>query len=316
VLSQKPYETPKYLLEKCKMHPVVLTAVAGADHPVALESTRQAVSNGLIEPILVGDQAIINSIAKELGWDVSHFRIVHAPDHNKVSAAAVALARGGEVAALMKGQVHTDDLMKAVVNRDLGLRTGRRLSHIFHMTIPERDRVLMITDGAINVAPNTTTLVDITQNAIDLAHALGNLNPKVALISGTETIIESMPSSITAAEVVKRANNGEVIEAMVDGPFALDIAISPDAANLKGIDSPVAGYADILIVPNIETGNSLFKMMTYFMSATAAGIVMGAKVPIMLTSRADPAEARVASAALASIVANRTMELKSLFPKE
>jgi phosphate acetyltransferase len=316
VLSQKLYQIPPYLLEKCKIHPVVLTAVAGADHPVALESTRQAVGYGLIEPMLVGDQAIINSIAKDIGWDISHFRVVHAPDNKKASAVAVALARGGEVAALMKGQVHTNDLMTAVVNRNLGLRTGRRLSHIFHMTIPERDRVLMITDGAVNVDPNTNTLVDITKNAIDLAHALDNPNPKVALISGTESIIESMPSSVIAGEVVKRFNNGEVIEAMVDGPFALDIAISPDAAKLKGVDSPVAGYADILVVPNIETGNGLFKMMTYFMSATAAGIVMGAKVPIMLTSRADPAEARVASAALSSIVANRSTEPKFIFPKE
>ena len=306
LLSQKPFETPPYLLEKCKQRPAVKTAIAGADHPVALESTRQAVHHGLIDPVLVGDKAIINSVAKGLGWDISNYRIIHAPGDDKAPAAAVALARGNEVAALMKGQVHTDALMGAVIDRNLGLRTGRRLSHIFHMTIPEHDRVLMITDGAVNVVPNTDTLIHITQNAVDLAHALGNSNPKVALLSGTESIIKSIPSSINANEVVKRANNGEITGATIDGPFAFDNAISPDAAKLKGVDSPVAGYADILVVPNIETGNGLFKMMVYFMSATAAGIVMGAKVPIMLTSRADPAEARVASAALAAIVANKT----------
>lgn len=304
MLSQKPYEIPPYLLAKCKGQAPVLTAVAGADHPVAMESARQAASHGLILPVLVGDQDLIRSIAQTMDWNISGCRIVNSPGEDKAPAAAVALARGHEVSALMKGQVHTDALMSAVVNRDTGLRTGRRLSHIFHMTIPERDRVLMITDGAVNVLPNTDTKMHITQNAVDLAHALGNTNPKVALLSGTESVLDAMPSSVDAAEVVKRANNGEITGATIDGPFAFDNAISPDAARLKGVDSPVAGHADILVAPNIETGNGLFKMMAYFMSATAAGIVMGAQVPIMLTSRADPPEARVASAALAAIVAH------------
>lgn len=304
MLSQKPYEIPPYLLAKCKGQAPVLTAVAGAGHPVAMESARQAASHGLILPVFVGDQDLIRSIASSMDWDISGCRIVHAPGEDKAPAAAVALAHGHEVSALMKGQVHTDALMSAVVNRELGLRTDRRLSHIFHMTIPERDRVLMITDGAVNVLPNTDTKMHITQNAVDLAHALGNTNPKVALLSGTESVLDAMPSSVDAAEVVKRANNGEITGATVDGPFAFDNAISPDAARLKGVDSPVAGQADILVTPNIETGNGLFKMMAYFMSATAAGIVMGAQVPIMLTSRADPPEARVASAALAAIVAH------------
>ncbi len=306
MLSQKPYQIPPYLLHKCAGQDAVTTAVAGADHPVAMESARQAVEHDLISPVFVGDQAIIQSIADDMAWDISKFRIVHAPGEDKSPAAAVALARGKEVAALMKGQVHTDALMGAVVKRETGLRTGRRLSHIFHMTIPDRDRVLMITDGAVNVSPNVDTKIHIIQNSVDLAHALGNELPKVALLSGTESVITAMPSSVDAAEAVKRANNNEIDGAIVDGPFAFDNAISPEAAQLKGVDSPVAGKADILVVPNIETGNGLFKMMAYFMSATAAGIVMGAQVPIMLTSRADPPEARVASAALAALVANQS----------
>ena len=302
MLSEKPYEIPPYLLAKCKGQAPVLTAVAGADHPVAMESARQAAAQGLILPVFVGDPDTVRAIAKAMDWDISGYRMVDASGEDKAPAAAVALARGHEVAALMKGQVHTDALMSAVVNRETGLRSGRRLSHIFHMTIPSRDRVLMITDGAVNVLPNTDTKIHVTQNAVDLAHALGNANAKVALLSGTESVIDAMPSSQDAAEVVKRANNGEITGATVDGPFAFDNAISPEAARLKGVDSPVAGQADILVVPNIETGNGLFKMMAYFMSGTAAGIVMGAQVPIMLTSRADPPEARVASAALAAIV--------------
>lgn len=306
MLSKKPYEIPPYLLQKCADQPAVRTAVVGADHPVAMESTLQAVNHGLIVPVFVGNEETIQAIASSMDWDISDYRIVHAPGEDKAPSTGVALAKGHEVAALMKGQVHTDALMGAVVKRETGLRTDRRLSHIFHMTIPERERVLMITDGAVNVLPNTDTKIHITQNAVDLAHVLGNNQPKVAMLSGTESVIDAMPSSIGAAETVKRANNGEITGAIVDGPFAFDNAVSPQAAKLKGVDSPVAGYADILVVPNIETGNGLFKMMAYFMSATAAGIVMGAQVPIMLTSRADPPEARVASAALAALVANQS----------
>ncbi len=303
MLSLAPFEIPPYLLDICKDHPAVVTAIAGADHPLALESAKLAAELGLITPVLVGDRDIIIAIAKTLNWDISGYRIVHAPGEDKIPAAAVALARNDEVAALMKGQVHTDALLAAVVDRESGLRTDRRLSHTFHMTVPGSPRVLMITDGAVNVAPNIGAKLHITQNAVDLAHALGIERPRVALLSGTESVIDSMPSSVEAATVVSRANNGEITGALVDGPFAFDNAISPDAARLKGVDSPVAGQAEILVVPNIETGNALFKMMTYFKSATAAGIVMGATVPIMLTSRADPPEARVAAAALAAIVA-------------
>ena len=303
MLSSVPFEIPDYLLDHVRDIDTVRMAVAGADNPLALESARQAAESGLIDPVLVGDAETIRAIAKKAGWDISKYQIVDAAGEDKAPAAAVALARAGEVETLMKGHVHTDSLMKAVVSRDAGLRTGRRLSHVFHMTVPKSDRVLLITDGAVNVAPDVATKIDIINNAVALSHALGKSNPHVAMLSGTESVINSMPSSVEAAEVVKRANAGEVTGAIVDGPFAFDNAISPQAAIMKGITSPVAGNADVLVVPNIETGNGLFKMMVYFMSGLAAGVVMGAKVPIVLTSRADPPEARFAAAAIAAIAA-------------
>lgn len=304
MLSSVPFQIPTYLLDRIRNIKTVRMAVAGADSLIALQGARQAAESGVIEPVLIGGADEIRSLAHTIGWDITSIQIVDAEGEAKAPAEAVALAKSGEVSVLMKGHVHTDSLMKAVVDRKAGLRTGRRLSHIFHMTVPESERVLMITDGAVNVAPNTATKVDIINNAAQLSHALGNTMPLVAVLSGTESVINSMPSSVDAAEVVKRANNGEVTGAVVDGPFAFDNAVSPEAADMKGIKSPVAGNADILIVPNIETGNGLFKMMVYFMSGLAAGVVMGAKVPIVLTSRADPPEARFAAAAIATIVAS------------
>lgn len=304
MLSSVPFQIPTYLLDRIRNINTVRMAVAGADSLIALQGARQAADSGVIEPVLIGGADEIRSLAHTIGWDITSIQIVDAEGEAKAPAEAVALAKSGEVSVLMKGHVHTDSLMKAVVDRKAGLRTGRRLSHIFHMTVPESERVLMITDGAVNVAPNTATKVDIINNAAQLSHALGNTMPLVAVLSGTESVINSMPSSVDAAEVVKRANNGEVTGAVVDGPFAFDNAVSPEAADMKGIKSPVAGNADILIVPNIETGNGLFKMMVYFMSGLAAGVVMGAKVPIVLTSRADPPEARFAAAAIATIVAS------------
>lgn len=303
MLSDKPFEIPSYLLERVADRPPRTMAIAGADHATALESARQAADAGLIEPVLVGDRPTIESLAEAMSWRLEGVRIVQADGEAKAAAAAVALARGGEVASLMKGQVHTDALMRAVVQRDTGLRTGRRLSHVFHMTVPGSDRVLHITDAAINVAPDLGTRIDIINNAVALARALGNETPKVALLSATETPIDAMPSSREAREIVNRSASGEIADAIVDGPFAFDNAVSPVAARMKGVDSPVAGAADILLVPNIETGNALFKMMVYFMSATAAGVVMGATVPIVLTSRADPPEARLAAAAIATLAA-------------
>lgn len=303
MLSDAPFEVPTYLMDRARGLAVLHMAVAGADHMVALESARQAQEAGLVKPVLVGDAGNIRSLADSMEWSLEGVRVVDAEGEEEASRTAVALARTGEVASLMKGHVHTDQLMRAVLDKENGLRTGRRLSHVFHMTVPTSDKVLLITDGAINVAPDVKTLLDIVRNAVDLAHALGMAEPRVAMLSGSESILDSMPTTKTAAEVVELAHRGEVEGAVVDGPFAFDNAVSPEAAKLKRIESPVAGRADILVVPNIEMGNGLFKMMVYFMSGVAAGVVMGAKVPIVLTSRADPPEARLAAAAIAAIVA-------------
>lgn len=300
MLSDLPFEIPQSLMARAASQPAVGMAVAGADHPVALESARMATDAGLIVPTLVGNGREIERLAKDAGWDIRDVRIVDAEPELATAAAAARLAADGEVQSLMKGQIHTDSLMKGVLARDAGLRTGRRVSHVFHMTTPGSDRALMITDGAVNVAPDERTLMDIVVNAVELAHALGIARPKVAMLSGSESELESMPSTLLAARIRDRAKD-EIASADVDGPFALDNAVSPAAAKLKGITSPVAGHADILAVPNIEMGNALFKSLVYFRSALPAGIVLGAKVPIVLTSRADPPEARLAAAAIAQI---------------
>lgn len=280
-------------------------AVAGAGHPLVMDSARRATVGGFIEPVLVGEADSINEIARQIGWDISGIRLAPADGERQAAEIAASLARGGEVAALMKGHVHTDTLMRAILTRSAGLRTDRRVSHIFHMTLPGRDRVIHITDAAVNVQPGVAEKLDIVLNAVELAQNLGMETPKVAMLSGAETVNPAMPSSVEADEVVRLANNGAVKGAIVDGPFGFDNAVSPEAALIKGVDSPVAGQADILVVPNLESGNFLFKQMVYFMSATAAGIVMGAKVPVVLTSRADPPEARLAAAAIASIIGER-----------
>ncbi len=303
MLSTLPFDTPDQVIAQASGGAAAVTAVAGAGSRVALESARRAAEQGLIEPVLVGDLDVVAAIARDMDWDMDGIRRVAALDERRAAEVAVALARGGEAAALMKGQVHTDVLMRAVVDRDNGLRTGRRMSHVFYMTAAGRDGSIAISDAAINVAPDPGMKLDIVNNAVGMLHAMGIAEPKVAVLSATETPIAAMPSSLDAAEVVRRAAEGEVSNAVVDGPFALDIAVSPEAAAIKGVDSPVAGRADLLIMPNIEAGNAVFKAMVYFMSATAAGLVMGAKVPIILTSRADPPEARLTAAALAAIVA-------------
>ncbi|UCH74099.1 MAG: bifunctional enoyl-CoA hydratase/phosphate acetyltransferase [Rhodospirillales bacterium] len=303
MLSRLPFEFPAYLGDLAATLAPVPMAVAGAGHPLVMDSARRAAEAGFIDPILVGDADAIAALATDVGWHLAAIRVVPASDERRACETAAALARGGEVAAIMKGHVHTDALMRALLARDAGLRTDRRVSHIFHMTVPGRDRVLHITDAAVNIRPEVDAKLDIVRNAVDLAHRLGLAAPRVALLSGAETVNPSMPSSVEAAEVVRAAANGGVSGAVVDGPFGFDNAVSPEAARLKGIDSPVAGAADILVVPNLEAGNFLFKQMVYFMSATAAGIVMGAKVPVVLTSRADPPEARLAAAAIAAIVA-------------
>jgi phosphate acetyltransferase len=303
MLSKEPFVCPSDLLAKARSERPTATAVAGAASEVALESARAAQREGLIEPLLVGDPQAIGALAEKLAWDISGITVIAAESEAAAARQAVALCRDGRAASLMKGQVHTDALMRAVVDREQGLRCGQRLSHVFYMTAPHRSGALAITDAAVNVAPNVDQRLDIARNAVALFHALGKDTPKVAVLSATETPNPSMPSSLEAAEIAERAGAGEIAGAEVAGPLALDVAISPQAAALKGVDNPVAGRADILLVPNIETGNALFKSMVYFMSATAAGLVLGARVPIILTSRADPPEARLAAAALAAILA-------------
>jgi phosphate acetyltransferase len=301
MLSTETFELPSRLISKAQANDPVTMAIVGADHPVARDSAKQATDAGLIIPTLIGDATTIRKLAEHIEWDLSKIQIVNAAPEEATAHAAAALASRGEVQALMKGQIHTDALMRGVLNRDAGLRTDRRLSHVFHMTVPGSDQALMITDGAVNVAPDEKTMMDIVHNAVGLAHALGYEKPKVAMLSGSESVMESMPSTVLSARIVERAKAGKIENADVDGPFALDNAISPAAAELKGITGPVAGQADILAVPNIEMGNGLFKSLVYFRSALAAGIVLGAKVPIVLTSRADPPEARLAATAIAQI---------------
>lgn len=302
MLSTKPVIAPPHILAKAKTLPSTSMAIAGADHDVALDSALTSHAEGLIEPVLVGDAAKIKALLTARNIAADAFPIIDAKSEKDAAEAAVKLARDGSVSALMKGQIHTDTLLRAVLNNEFGLRTGARLSHIFHMTVPESDKALLITDAAINIAPDVETKMHITRNAIAVAHALGNDNPLVAMLSASESVSDAMPSSGEAAEIVARAESGEITGATLGGPFAFDNAISPAAATLKDITHPVAGNADILVVPNIETGNGLFKMMVYFRSACAAGIVMGATVPIVLTSRADPAAARLTAAAIASII--------------
>jgi phosphate acetyltransferase len=296
-------QCPPDLLEAARGFAPMRTAVVNAGTDVIMESVRDCVEAGLIEPLLIGDPEDIKACAGKLEFDAERFTIDVASDEEDAALKGAAHAGEGRVEATLKGHVHTDVFMRALLDKRYGLRTDRRLSHIFHMTTPGRDKPLFITDGALNTHPDMETRKAILLNAVDLAHALKIANPHIALLSATEEPSLAVPSSIEAAELAAWAKKS-VQGAVVDGPLAFDIAVSPDAARIKGATAPVAGQADILMVPDIVSGNALFKMMVYFMGACAAGIVLGAKVPILLTSRADPPAARLASAALAVIVAN------------
>jgi phosphate acetyltransferase len=262
-----------------------------------------AAKAGLIAPILVGPRARIEALARQHGLDIGKFEIADTPHSEASAAAAVALVREGRAEALMKGSLHTDELMGAVVKRDTGLRTGRRVSHCFLMDVPGHADALIITDAAVNIAPTLQDKVHITQNAIDLAHALGSKEVRVAILSAMETVNPDVPSTLEAAALCKMADRGQITGALLDGPLALDNAISPEAAAIKKIKSPVAGRANVLVVPDLEAGNMLAKSLSFLADADAAGIVLGAKVPIILTSRADEETARLASCAVASLLA-------------
>ncbi len=263
---------------------------------------------GLIAPILVGPRARIEAIANEHGIDIAGLPIVDAPYSEASADKAVELVREGKAEALMKGSLHTDELMAAVVRRDTGLRTARRVSHCFVMDVPSHSETLIITDAAVNIAPTLEDKVHIVQNAIDLAHALRFPEVRVAILSAMETVNPKVPSTIEAAALCKMADRGQITGAIVDGPLALDNAISFESKAIKKIDSPVAGRANVLVVPDLEAGNMLAKSLSFLAGADAAGIVLGAKVPIILTSRADSVMTRLASCGVASLVASARRE--------
>jgi len=301
---ERKHEKYDRLIARCKAIEPVACAVA---HPCDESSLRGAVEAGqmgLLKPILVGPKARIEAVAKQFGIDISGCEVVDAPHSEGSAETAVRLAREGKAEMLMKGSLHTDELMAAVVKRETGLRTSRRISHCFIMDVPSIDRVLIITDAAVNIFPTLIDKVHIIQNAIDLAHALGQENPKVAILSAMETINPNVPSTIEAGALCKMADRGQITGAVLDGPLALDNAIDLGAARIKKINSPVAGCADILVVPDLEAGNMLAKSLSFMADADAAGIVLGARVPIILTSRADSVETRLASCAVAALVAN------------
>ena len=291
------------LIAVATQHAPMPTAVAHPCDAVSLESAVEGARLGLLKPILVGPPARILDVAARASLDISAFELVAALHSHDSAAKAVELVRTARAEALMKGSLHTDELMGAVVARDTGIRTARRLSHCFVMDVPGHPDALIISDAAVNIAPTLEDKVDIVQNAIDLAHALGNEEVRVAILSAMETVNPRVPSTVEAAALCKMADRGQITGAKLDGPLALDNAISPEAAAIKHIVSPVAGRANVLIVPDLEAGNMLAKSLSFLAGADAAGIVLGARVPIILTSRADSLLTRLASCAVAVLVA-------------
>jgi len=287
------------LLALCSGLAPATTAVAHPCEVSALTGALDAARLKLIVPILVGPAAKIASVAKEAGLALDGVRIVDVPHSHAAAAKAVELVRAGEAEVLMKGSLHTDELMSAVVAKEVGLRTGRRISHVFLMDVPTYPKVLIITDGAINIAPTLEDKVDIVQNAIDLARSLDVALPKVAILSAVETVTSKMQSTIDAAALCKMAERGQITGGLLDGPLAFDNAISREAARTKGIRSEVAGDPDILLAPDLEAGNSLAKQLSFLANADSAGLVLGARVPIILTSRADSVRSRTASCGVA-----------------
>ena len=303
--ASAPRRHEKYdaLIAAASRQAPMVTAVAHPCDTVSLESAVEAAKLGLLKPILVGPVARVRDVAAKAGLDISGFELVDSKHSHDSAAKAVELVRCGKAEGLIKGSLHTDELMAAVVQRDTGIRTARRISHCFVMDVPGHDEALIISDAAVNIAPTLEDKVDIVQNAIDLARALGTLDVRVAILSAMETVNPRVPSTIEAAALCKMADRGQITGGLIDGPLALDNAISIEAAEIKHIVSPVAGRANVLIVPDLEAGNMLAKSLTFLASADAAGIVLGARVPIILTSRADSLLTRLASCAVAVLVA-------------
>jgi phosphate acetyltransferase len=297
------HEKFRKLVATAQQQPAVPTAVAHPCDDVSLSGAVEGARLGLIVPLLVGPAGRIREAAAKAGLDIGPFEIIEADHSHDAATKAVALVRSGRAEALMKGSLHTDELMAAVVARETGLRTARRISHCFIMDVPGHPTALVITDAAVNIAPTLEDKVDIIQNAIDLVHALGVREVRVAILSAMETVNPKVPSTIEAAALCKMADRGQITGALLDGPLALDNAVSPEAVAVKKIVSPVAGQANVLVVPDLEAGNMLAKSLALLAQADGAGIVLGARVPIILTSRADALLTRLASCAVASLLA-------------
>ena len=300
MLSKKNIICPENLLKIAKTKGPVKAVIVNAGKSISIDSAKQAVDEGLIDPIFIGDKSIVEKLAQDIKWNISKYEIINEPVENNTALIAAKFASEGKVKIIVKGHIHTDILMKAVLKRDLNLIGKKRLSHIWHMTLGKNDKPFIITDGALNVLPKLETKMHILKNSVDFAKRIGITRPKISILSATEEVLESVPSSIEAKELTDRAND-EGIDADVFGPMAFDNSVSKTAANIKGITNDVAGKTDILLVPNIEAGNGLVKMMIYFMGACAAGVVVGGKVPVVITSRADSAPARLASIAAAIV---------------
>ena len=300
MLSNKEIICPNNLLDEAHKKKGVKVAVVNAGKPLPMLSVQDAVNENLIEPIFIGDEKEILKCAEDLKWDISNYQIINEPIENNTAKIAAKLASENKIKIIVKGHIHTDVLMKEVLKREYNLLGKTRLSHIWHMTVEKDDKPLIITDGALNVLPNVKTKMHILKNVINFSNRIGISIPKVAVLSATEEVLESVPSSLDAAELTKLAKE-ENLNADVFGPLAFDNSISKKSAGIKGIKNSVAGEADVLLVPSVETGNGLVKMMIYFMGACAAGVVVGGKVPVVITSRSDEAQARLASIAAAVV---------------
>ena len=300
MLSDKTIVCPSNLIKLAKEKKKIAAGIVNAGKPLPMYSTMEAVKENLITPIFLGEKDEILKCAEELKWDISNYEIINEPVENDTASIAAKLASEGKIQIIVKGHIHTDILMKEVLKRDYNLLGKKRLSHIWHMTVDKKSSPLIITDGALNVLPNIKTKMHILKNVVDFANRIGIDRPKVSVLSATEEVLESVPSSMDAKEITKLAKE-ENIKADVFGPLAFDNSISKKSAEIKGIKNSVAGQADILLVPSVETGNGLVKMMIYFMGACAAGVVIGGKVPVVITSRSDEAQARLASIAAAVV---------------
>ena len=300
MLSNKEIVCPNNLLDEAHKKKGVKVAVVNAGKPLPMLSVQDAVNVNLIEPIFIGDKKEILKCAEDLKWDISEYEIIDEPVENDTAKIAAKLASEDKIKIIVKGHIHTDVLMKEVLKREYNLLGKTRLSHIWHMSVEKDGKPLIITDGALNVLPNVKTKMHILKNVINFSNRIGISRPKVAVLSATEEVLDSVPSSLDAAELTKLAKE-ENLEADVFGPLAFDNSISKKSAAIKGIKNAVAGEADVLLVPSVETGNGLVKMMIYFMGACAAGVVVGGKVPVVITSRSDEAQARLASIAAAVV---------------